>query len=87
MTIEGIIKLVIAIPTSCVFCVWSLLCNAVFGVLFSFTIISLRMSELVTLLYVAFSALCNLRMVPWVSLRSMVSSFPGHCHLLLLKYL
>ena len=68
LTIEGIKKLVIAIPTSCVFCVWSYFCNAVFGVLSSFAIISLRMRELIALLYVDVSAPCILRMVSWVSM-------------------
>ena len=67
---------------------WSMFCDAVFIVLSSFEINSLRKRELVALLElcsccgVAVSVLCLFLTVPWNDLWSVIVAFPGHTHLL-----
>ena len=66
-----------------VFCVWSLLCNAVRSILSYFLPYSRRGKESWLLYFYRFLAQCGGLFVtaPWVGLRSVIVVFPGHTHL------
>ena len=67
----------------CFFCVGSMFCGVVLGVLSSLAINLLRKRELVALLcVVAVCVLCLFLKVLWVGLQSVIVTFLGQTHLL-----
>ena len=67
---------------------WSLVCYALFCVLYSFAIIFMRTRELVALLLLSFLCLVTVNVlwlflkVPWVGLHNVIVVFPDHTHFL-----
>ena len=64
-------------------CLGPLLCGVVIGVLSSLTIILLKKREryIFVLIKKAVCVLCLFLVVPWVGLKSVVVTFPGHTNL------
>ena len=68
------------------FCVWSLFCYALLGVLSTLAILLTRKKELFALLYLFSSCLVTVSVlllfltVPWFGLQCVNVVFPGHIH-------